>query len=165
MNPMRATMAALALATTLATAPARADEPPTANVVFVEVLGNCLLGSLNYERTIEQTVLVRVGAGVFPDVRISGSDGVVIEQVATVGTLVGSGRHSAELAIGATLGEPTNGGRWGAFATAVVGYRYRSDAGNVFRAGATPLVRLRSWGEGELSRFVPLFGLSFGQSW
>jgi hypothetical protein len=168
---MRATIATATLAALLAATSARANgqsreaaAPAPANLVFMEVAGPCIFGSLNYERVVANVVHLRAGVGWIPDIDPFGSDGGVIEQVFTVGSLFGTGRHDLEIAAGAVVGEPTNGGRWGVRATAVIGYRFQS-AGTVFRIGATPLVRVRSWGADESAAFLPLFGLSFGQSW
>jgi hypothetical protein len=161
-----AALAAATAAVLLASAPARAEEPLAANVVYLELGGPCVLGSLNYERAFHDLLRVRAGLGWIPNIDPF-ADGKphVIEQVVTAGTLMGGTKIMIEIALGFVVGEPTDGGRWGVYATGVLGLRYHGESGTVFRAGATPVFELRD-GSGGLSRlFTPMFGLSFGHSW
>jgi hypothetical protein len=131
-----------------------------ANVVFVEVLGNGVFDSVNYERLFADSHLgVRVGFGYVPPLTTTSGFTVHSGETASIPVLVsaylGSGAHRFALGVGTTV-LLANG--WGApeptlLATAFVGYRYIPQEGGVeFGAGVTPLFgRLDSSGSATLA--------------
>jgi hypothetical protein len=154
--------------------PARAQEPSTEiarKAIYVEVLGQGLLYSINYDYRIEEAISLRVGftrwSTPFIFIRELTATGVPL----TVNYLSGERNSHLEAGIGAVLFHFRARGSWflsesdtessGNFVlgTVTLGYRYQPrDGGFVFRIGATPLF---TWNEGE---FTGLFfgGISFG---
>ena len=131
------------------------------NHADVELLGNGIAYSLNYERTLSQQFNVRIGINKWE------TDFLV---PVTVGKVFGEHKHHFELAIGNTVNfykSRSSGQREVAFiATAFAGYRYTSDKKPfVFRAGFTPWYvyeDLDSNTNSSQSNFVPWAGVSFG---
>jgi hypothetical protein len=126
--------------------PAQAQSPTSQNSVYVELLGNGLFYSANYDRMITESIGARVGIGY-----IQPANAAVLTFPVMVHYLVGSGNNKLELGFGAcVISQPENvsfsfkssdkefSGS-GALGTMTVGYRYqRADQGFVFRAGFTP---------------------------
>jgi hypothetical protein len=142
-------------ATPAAPAPDRAK-----NTFFVELLGNGLLYSLNYERFFTPRLGIRIG-GMYVEGNDEG-ESVALGMFPVMGTyLFTEGNHHFETGLGAGFGTAAVdldvGEDWGSavFGTATLGYRYQKPEGGVlFRAGFTPI-----FGEGG---FLPWFGLSVG---
>jgi hypothetical protein len=174
-RPSRTAALALALAAALtaraASAQDAAPSPITArNAFYVELLGNGLIYSVNYDRRLTGHVAGRVGVS-FATAEDSEGDRATIGLAPVMGSyLFGEGNSHFEAGLGMLLAtasvdeidpgggeDPFVGGDGGStvFGTGVLGYRYqRPGGGFVFRAGLTPIF--------TTSDFVPWFGVSFG---
>jgi hypothetical protein len=148
--------------------PATPSDGRTANnAVYLELLGNGGLYSINYERMIGDFG-VRVGASYFS---VSGSDGTTSASASLMtfpivaSYYLGPGNHKLQLGLGATIfdvsasastvGFVGSGSGVSAAATGVIGYRYvPKNGGFDFGIGFTPLL-----GPGGLS---PFGGMHFG---
>jgi hypothetical protein len=143
------------------------------NSIFLELGGNGLVYTINYDRVVSESFSIRVGLGYMAGGVTSSSGGETASvKVSAMGIplmanyLLGSANHKLELGGGLTLFRFTGSGSssLGAEAsvsgifpvgTAVIGYRYvPADGGFTFRAGFTPIL--------TQDRFVPWAGLSFG---
>jgi hypothetical protein len=142
------------------------------NAVYLELLGNGLVYSINYERRLPAWNLgLRAGAGFFTD-RISSASGsgnlVLVSFPLVASYYLGPPRHKLELGLGATIlyvgaSSDSTGTRYegsvsglGVAATAVIGYRYiPSHSGLTLGAGFTPLLR-------ATKGFLPWGGVSAG---
>jgi hypothetical protein len=142
------------------------------NLVYLELLGNGGLYSVNYERMLTDDLSARLGFSylTFGASASNGSDtssvrGTLVTAPVLVNYTVGGENHRAEFGAGATLvymsasangsGVSESGEGVAALATGVIGYRYSPKHGGfVFRAGFTPLA-----GKGG---FMPWGGMSFG---
>jgi hypothetical protein len=138
------------------------------NTIFLELLGNGGLYSVNYDRWVHDMVSVRVGAS-FISLGASSSSSSANISLFTMpimgNFLIGSDSHKFEAGLGALLvyasASATSGATsvfangFGVAGTGTVGYRYSDPKGGfVFRIGVTPLFGaggFRFWG-----------GLSFG---
>lgn len=136
--------------------------PAAPNAVYLELLGNGLFYSLNYDRLLTPNVAARVGLSGFGAATDSASAGVIATPL-MVSYLFGQGNSHFETGVGLLLAaggvenvegfedESFNG----AIGTATIGYRYqRPGGGFVFRAGVTPMF--------DTSGIAPWFGLSLG---
>jgi hypothetical protein len=145
------------------TAAAQARALPSApNAVYLELAGNGLLYSLNYDRLLAPKIAARVGVmglGAASDT----SSAAVLAAPLMVSYLFGEGNSHFETGIGVMLAagavDEVEGFEdesfSGAVGTATVGYRYRRPGGGfVFRAGVTPFFNTSGIG--------PWIGLSFG---
>jgi len=143
------------------------------NLVYLELLGNGGLYSINYERMLSNDLSARLGFSYFSiSASTSSSDGQQSSAKASIVTapalfnyMVGGKNHKFEMGAGATLiyvsasasggAASASGEGIGVAGTGVAGYRYSpADGGFVFRVGYTPLVGkggFQSWG-----------GMSFG---
>lgn len=168
----RAARLALALAATLplAAGPAAAQEAqPTLarNSVYVELLGNALLYSVNYDRLLTPNLAGRVGL-MFVTAEDDEGDSGTVAIVPVMGSwLWGDGNSHFETGIGLAVATASfdideldvdeSGGGTGVYGTGVLGYRYqRPGGGFLFRVGLTPVFTTND--------FAPWFGLSFGYS-
>jgi hypothetical protein len=154
---------------------APAPEPaPAPNALFLELLGNGILYSINYERMLDVLPLgalgLRAGASYFSRA-VSDAAGAGNLKLATFPIVaswyVGWARHKIQVGLGATFlytsaSTDSAGIQYGdntalrIAATGVVGYRYQPDGhGITFGAGFTPLLRT---GKG----FLPWGGASVG---
>ncbi|MGE0321699.1 MAG: hypothetical protein AB7S68_05310 [Polyangiaceae bacterium] len=138
------------------------------NSLYIELLGNGGLYSLNYERNLTDDVAARVGFSYISLSASAGDDSANVTFMSfplMANYLLGGGNHHLELGAGATVlyasGEAETGGSRssgegvGVAGTATVGYRYQPrDGGFLFKVGFTPLV-----GSGG---FLPWGGISFG---
>lgn len=121
------------------------------NSIFVELLGNGGIYTLNYDHKFFNHVSARIGAEY---VSLTGSDTNIEDRVSIfllpvmINYLVGNGNSRLELGAGAILGgvnanvdnETVNGIGGGSF-TGTVGYRLQPrDGGFLFRIGFTPIV-------------------------
>ena len=142
--------------------------PPRNNALYIELLGNGGVYSINYERAVTPALRVRVGAGVWTAVSFWSSAETRIRTVPLMVQFVpGGGAHHLEAGAGVLVGHRHRDvGESGAFASVVglVGYRYEPPQRRfVFRAGFTPF-----YGFGDASAaypdagFLPSLGLSFG---
>lgn len=146
---------------------ARAQAPtpttPTArNAFYLELGGNALLYSINYDRLFTDRISGRVGVMFFGAADGESSAGVVGTPI-MANYLFGEGNSRFEAGAGVLL---VSGGIdnvegyededfSGSVGTATLGYRYqRPDGGFVFRAGLTPIF--------SLDGIAPWFGISFG---
>lgn len=147
------------------------------NSINLELGGNALLYSLNYERFLGDEMSVRVGA-MFMSVSATASSGTSTASAnvswfsapLTMSYLgIGSPNHKLELGAGAVLMYLSANGStfdWSGSAkgflvapTAIVGYRYvPTDGGFNFRAGFTPLFI----SAGGKSTFLPWAGIAAG---
>jgi hypothetical protein len=137
---------------------------PSKNAVFIELLGNSLIFSANYERRLDRAYILRVGTGFVPPV--FDTDPWVLTPAATFGRLFGD--CNLELAAGGVAwAHVRSGDAPGLFATGVVGYRYQPPgSGLVMRVAFTPFVRIRNpTGEELLNTFWPGGGASIGYGW
>ena len=156
---------ALLLGLLLAPGAARAQEAPAPaarNAFYLELGGNALLYSINYDRLLTDRVAARVGAMFLGAADEDSAAGVVGAPI-MASYLWGGGSSRFETGVGILL---VSGGIEnvegyededfsGAAGTATLGYRYqRPTGGFVFRAGVTPIFSLDGIG--------PWFGVSFG---
>ncbi len=140
-------------------------EASAPNHIFVEVGGSTLLPSLNYERTLWRTWLVRLGGYYVP------LDGETLGAVAGgFGKILGHGSHHVELGSGLQWAFDELGTMFSTITTAAV-YRYQAPAGHfVFRAGMTPFYLLHRRQDGNFGfphagRVYLWAGVSIGYSW
>ncbi len=136
--------------------------------MYLELLGNAGLYSLNYERRFGDKVYGRLGLSYFSVGASAGESSAKVTLMTfplMANYLVGDGSSHLELGAGALLlyagGEVDSGGSRssgegvGIAGTATVGYRYQPpDGGFVFKVGFTPLV--------GVGGFLPWGGVSFG---
>jgi hypothetical protein len=133
------------------------------NQLYLELAGNGLIYSINYERFLSENFTIRGGFGITPGLIFV--EGTFIHIPVTASYLIGSKTSKLELGLGATYfaGEDTEifgldaGDQSLMFLTGIIGYRYTSLSGFVFRIFFTPLYS----GEAD-PPFSPYFGLSFG---
>lgn len=136
------------------------------NAVYVELLGNGLLYSINYDRLLTPNAAGRVGL-MFVTAEDDQGDSGTVAIVPVMGSwLWGDGNSHFETGIGLALATASfdfadefdvdeSGGATTVYGTGVLGYRYqRPGGGFVFRVGLTPVFTTND--------FAPWFGLSFG---
>jgi hypothetical protein len=156
-----------------------ADAPPAEtpadrgrNLIFVELGGNGILYTVNYDRGLTEDFSVRVGIGHLEEGAnpISTGPAEIASQAATTIPAMVSythGRNSHRLELGAgvtvirTAGAPPMGRQpavpadLSVMGTAVIGYRYvPREGGFTYRAGLTPMF--------SRGGVLPWAGLSFG---
>jgi hypothetical protein len=146
------------------------DQSTMRNLVFVEVGGNGLLCTVNYDRRLTEHFAVRIGVGrlpegayPFPGEQPAMAGGPVTGIPMLVSFVSGESRHRLELGVGVTIFHVGSGGpgRSGMAAhyvsvpTAFIGYRFvPREGGFTYRFGFTPLLGSRA--------VLPWAGLSFG---
>ncbi len=136
----------LALCLALAPVESRAQERTAKNTFYVELLGNGLVYSVNYERFVGNDVAFRLGAG-YISANDSGFYGSLFALPVTASYLgVRSGNHALELGGGAVVASYSGGkvkvidSDTGVAGTAIVGYRYAPTSGGfTFRVAFTPV--------------------------
>ncbi len=149
--------------------------PPGRNAVYLELLGNGGLYSLNYDRRIADRATVRVGIASWTAVDLFGvgdEETKLLTFPLLVNFVGGSGNHHPELGGGLLLGRQTTSAPSGGESTTsgifnltgVVGYRYQKPGrGIVFRAGITPFY---SFADEDTAYpdpgFFPSIGVSLG---
>jgi len=156
------------VALAFAPADARAQQqsmslPSAKSAAYVEIAGNGLLYTVNYDRYFTPQISGRVG------LMRAGVSGVSLTAIPlTANYFIGSGGSKLELGVGPQIfivGIDVEGGEFAGFdeegaaiaGTATVGYRYQPrDGGFVFRIGFTP--SFSQFG------FLPWAGLSLGYS-
>lgn len=149
-------------------------EGPAANAVYVELLGNGGLYSLNYDRRVADAVALRVGFGAWTaDDLFLGEEAETsfITVPVTAAWLMGSGNRRIELGGGVLLGSRSREEAFGegetsssfVSLTGIVGYRYQPARGFMFRVALTPFFGL---GDGDEAYpedgFMPSVGISAG---
>ena len=158
--------ASLALLAALLLAPGAARAQDAADVArnayYLEVGGNALIYSINYERLLTDRIVGRVGGMFFGASGEDSSAGVLAAPI-MASYLWGEGNSRFETGVGILL---VTGGIQnvegyededfsGTVGTGTLGYRWqRPQGGFIFRAGLTPVFSLDGIG--------PWFGASFG---
>ena len=154
-------------------APAAAAPLTAPNGVILELFGNALVYSINYERGFTPRVGMRVGLMYVQanndHLNENHFGGRLTLVPVMVHYLSGSGNNHFELGAGVLIGQghwqfdttteeiPSKGGG-GILGTFTIGYRRQSPAGrNIFRVGLTPIFD----GSGGL----PWAGISYGRRW
>lgn len=128
------------------------------NAVFIELIGNGGLYSLNYEYQFLNKGLGRVGICIYPE---------AVTVPIMLGQLVGQLKDFLELGVGVTPifydgGSESNSGK-ALFLTGTIGYRYQKPDGRfLFRIGFTPLINIYEPNNEDFDSFIPLGGISFG---
>ena len=154
-------------------APADAQDvhpPVRTNALYLELLGNGGLFSINYERAVGPSLRVRVGAASWTAQSFwSEAETQIATFPLLLHALPGRGPHRLEAAVGVLPGrrrQDRNVGESGAFVslTGLVGYRYEPpDRRFLFRAGVTPFY---GFGDPAIAYpdkgFLPSIGISFG---
>ena len=149
------------------------EASPARNAVFVELLGNGGLYSVNYERMLTDQLGLRIGYAAWDSpLLFEGTPPDRYQTVpVTLSYLLGRGERKLELGGGITFGQgrldrSSDTGRDFSFRTltAIVGYRSQPrEGGYLFRVGATPFY---SFEDGEDAYPDPGFffsaGISFG---
>lgn len=137
------------------------------NSIYLELLGNGIIYSINYDRMFSENVGGRIGFTYFPAVSAiftSTEDIFVVPLLLNV--FVGDGDSRLELGAGIVYAQATLSTIFsdqkedasGMAETITIGYRYQERTGGlVFRIGFTPFFR---FGEG----FMPFGGVSVGTS-
>lgn len=133
------------------------------NQLYLELAGNGLIYSLNYERLLSKNFALRFGFGITPGVIFV--EGTYIHIPFTASYLVGSETSKFEAGIGATYFAGTDVEIFGLpagdqsliFVTGIIGYRYISPGGFVFRIFFSPL-----YSSEADPNLIPTGGLSFG---
>jgi hypothetical protein len=133
------------------------------NQFYLEIGGNSLVYSISYERLLSEDFTLRAGFGITPGLIFA--DGTFIHIPVTVSYLIGGKRSKFETGLGLTYFAGTDVEVFGLdagdqsliFLTGIVGYRYSSPGGFVFRIFFTPL-----YSSDADPYFYPYFGLSFG---
>ncbi|MDT3695997.1 MAG: hypothetical protein ROY99_06350 [Ignavibacterium sp.] len=133
------------------------------NQLYLELGGNGLIYSVNYERFLSDNFTIRGGFGITPGIIFA--EGTFIHIPFTISYLIGGVSSKFEAGLGATYFSGTDVEIFGLpagdqsliFMTGVIGYRYTSPAGFAFRIFFTPLYSKESDPD-----FIPTGGLSFG---
>jgi hypothetical protein len=147
-----------------------APAPSRDNAVYLELLGNGGLFSINYERAVTPSVRLRIGAASWTTQSFwSDAETQITTFPLMLHLLPGRDAHRLEAAVGVLLGRRSRDrdvGESGAFVslTALVGYRYEPPGRRiVFRAGVTPFY---GFGESAIAYpdegFTPSLGVSLG---
>lgn len=161
---MRKILVMAALAVALAPRGAGAQQQPAtaASAVYVELLGNGLLYSVNYDHRVTPHLSARVGFMGLGAADETVRGGVVAAPV-MLNYLFGEGSSHFEVGVGLMFSagaidqvEPAKQESFrGAVGTGTLGYRYqRPQGGMIFRAGLTPFF--------NASGFAPSVGVSVG---
>lgn len=169
------TVVALLCAYTPLHAQSTAEGRP-ANAVYVELLGNGGLYSLNYDRRFADAVALRVGfASWTTDDLFLGEEAETdfISVPVTAAWLMGTGNRRIELGGGVLLGSKSREEAFGdgetsssfVSLTGIVGYRYQPARGFMFRVALTPFFGLGNEDEAyPEDGFMPSGGVSVGYS-
>ncbi len=158
----------------LLAAPAVSAQPSAVgapNGVYLELLGNGGLYSVNYDRKLTDRVSIRLGVGAWTSESFFGGKTTLRTVPLTVNVLGGRGNHRLEAAAGVLVGSRTRGSVYSSSSetsgflslTGTLGYRYQRQRGFLFRTGFTPFFGL---GDEETAYpdkgFLPSIGVSFG---
>lgn len=153
-TPMRAAMIlSLLLSWVPMTNAQTPSAPPARTSVYLEVLGNGGLYSVNVERLVSSRFAARAGFATWTSDDLFGAGKQTLVTVPVLGSFL-VGRGSSKLEVGAGLllgrgrfesafGAGNNSSRTILDLTGVAGYRYQRPAGGVlFRIGLTPFLAL-----------------------
>jgi len=123
------------------------------NSIYLELGGNCVFYSINYDRLFSNHIGARVGANFFllPIDKTTAFGYFVVMQIIY---LIGNGNSRLELGGGVNyLNEKDGDSIWGP--SFIIGYRYQpTNGGFVFRIGFTPTY--------VTDHIMPMGGVSFG---
>lgn len=134
----------------------KAQEQYAKNAVYLELAGNGGLYSVNYERSLSQTINVRIGFASWSAEQDIGGEETFLTIPILLNSLIGAGNHKLEVGAGVMFGSQKyesdetlalrQNSKESIFnLTGVVGYRYQKPAGGIlFRAGLTPFLDLSS---------------------
>lgn len=133
------------------------------NQLFLELAGNGLIYSFNYERLLTENFSLRAGFGFTPGFILV--EGTFIQVPLNANYLVGNNNSKFESGLGVTLFSGTDAEFLGLpaddisilFITGILGYRYVSDSGFVFRIFFSPL-----YSDDTDPNLIPYGGISFG---
>lgn len=151
-------------------------EGSAANAVYVELLGNGGLYSLNYDRRFADAVALRVGFATWTaDDLFLGEEAQTdfITVPVTAAWLMGTGKRRIELGGGVLLGTKSREEAFGdgetsssfVSLTGIVGYRFQPARGFMFRVALTPFFGLGDEDEAyPEDGFMPSGGVSVGYS-
>ncbi len=137
------------------------------NGIYLELLGNGIIYSINYDRMFNESVGGRIGFSYFPSVPafFTSTEDIFVIPV-MINTFVGTGDSKLELGAGivyaratlSTIFSDQKEDAAGIAGTLTIGYRYQERTGGlVFRIGFTPFFKFN----GE---FMPYAGVSIGTS-
>jgi hypothetical protein len=163
---MRTALLLLALSLTVCLTGSLAAQ--SRNVAYLEVAGNGILPTANYERQLSERWYGRIGLGLVAATSDVDSDVTFIVPLMVNYLTNPAGVHHLEAGAGLTIvAGDSQDLYWddeeeeqisNAVGTATLGYRYQKPArGFVFRAGVTPLF--------DGSEILPWAGVSFGYRW
>jgi len=133
------------------------------NQLYLELAGNGLVYSVNYERLLTENFTLRAGIGYTPGLILA--EGTFIQIPVTASYLLGGQSSKLEMGLGATFFSGQDVEFLGIDAedfsvvlvTGILGYRYVSRGGFVFRIALTPFYSSESE-----PNFNLYGGLSFG---
>ena len=144
------------------------------NTVYLELFGNALVGSINYDRMVTDNVSVRVGYGSMSTTSSTYESGLMVTEdvgitmIPIIGNyLLGEGNHKLEVGGGIVMVTVDYSGNVedidftvgaeGSIFTGNVGYRYQKpDGGIFFKASLCPF-----FGDGMMTWFGLGLGYSF----
>jgi hypothetical protein len=163
MPRIAAALLAFAIAAVPLTARADGEDRTARNTIYLEVLGNGFIYSLNYERFLTDNFNARIGAEYF-SVNADGSGNANLLIVPATVSFLGlhKGAHGFELGAGIDFVYASSKTSNGDFSqgstvagTAIAGYRYSPlDGGFNLRFAFTPIFNSNG--------FLPWFGLAVG---
>ena len=143
--------------------------PYKQNQFYLELGGNGIIYSVNYERLLSENFSLRGGIGISPTLGLV--DGIFIFMPVTGSILLGSSTSKLEIGLGMTyfsgketefLGNAKDGqSESELFMTGILGYRYLSSGGLIVRVVFIPFFNPDKTND---SKFLPWGGLSFGYS-
>jgi hypothetical protein len=133
------------------------------NQLFLELGGNGLIYSVNYERLLSENLTLRGGLGYTPGLIFV--EGTFFHIPVTMSYIVGGDHSKFEAGLGVTLFTGTNAKIFGLptgdisilFISGILGYRYVSPSGFVWRIFVCPIYSNKTD-----PKFNPYGGMSFG---
>lgn len=133
------------------------------NQLYIELGGNGMIYSINYERSLSENFTFRGGFGITPGLIFA--EGTFLHIPVTASYLIGGVSSKFETGLGVTYFAGTDIEVFGLpsddqsliFLAGIVGYRYISPGGFVFRIAFTPFYNSQAE-----PNFIPSGGLSFG---
>jgi hypothetical protein len=141
-----------------------AQKETARNSIYLELLGNGVFYSINYDREFNDYLGMRVGLSYLPGVStaFSTTEDIIMIPV-MINTFIGNGNSKFELGAGIVYEGFTHSTIFGSsdsqiIITTTIGYRYQQKAGGlIFRIGFTPLITERGY-------ILPFGGISIGTS-
>ena len=130
------------------------------NNIYIELLGNGIIWSVNYERMIFSNSIIKVGLGYIPKMEndfISAPQSILIP-IDYIHLIDMNDNAKIDIGIGLTFkfGEEEYGDKDEIIPNAILGYRYQPNInGFMFRISFSPYI--------SENRFFPWIGISFGQ--